>query len=401
MLKILFNNYLLIVDLLLRVILAILIPKLFDPVMLANYSYILVIFFWFMIIDLGTSNGFSLRVIRKYNPESINLAYILSSFLSSFLLTGIIIFIYFLIPYKFLKINFPIFFLTYFSMFFYSYLTTIFRSLGLYKIDFKGKIIVSLCLISIISFNDNLETHLYILFPYMFGSIYLLYAFRFKITTFFKKTKGLISIAIYNMKTGFNLYLTNSLLVVFPLMDKVVFSNLILIENYGNYLFSYSLSSLHILVQSQITNKYYRTLLSQNISENRKKANLILISLVGHIMLFSIILIIINLNVFKSFYSNYLYINQYILQTELICISISILSLLYLIINSKRFAISFIILCYIVPVTIFVFYKLNIIDNIYNWTFVYFFELLIAIIFILKKKMLSFPNKWFSKTFIN
>ena len=189
-----------------------------------------------------------------------------------------------------------------------------FRLYTLLKLyDFKGKIIVSLCLISIISFNNNLQTHFYILFPYTFGSIYLLYAFRFRITTFFKKTKGLISIAIYNIKTGFNLYLTNSLLVIFPLMDKVVFSNLILIENYGNYLFSYSLSSLHILVQSQITNKYYRTLLSQNISENRKKTNLILISLVGHIMLFSIILFIINLNVFQSFYSNYLYINQYTL----------------------------------------------------------------------------------------
>ena len=127
MLKILFTNYLLIVDLFLRIILAILIPKLFDPVMLANYSYVLVIFFWFMIIDLGTSNGFSLRVIRKYNSESINFAYILLSFLSSFLLTCIIIFIYLLISNKLLNINFPIFFLTYFSMFFYSFLTTIFR----------------------------------------------------------------------------------------------------------------------------------------------------------------------------------------------------------------------------------------------------------------------------------
>jgi O-antigen/teichoic acid export membrane protein len=393
MLKILFNNYLIIIALFLRLILAILIPKLFDPAMLANYSYILVIFFWFMVIDLGTSNGFSLRVIRRYNSESINFAYILSSFLSSFLLTGIIIFIYFLIPYKFLEINFSIFFLTYFSMFFYSFLTTIFRSLGLYKIDFKGQIIVSLCLISIISFNDNFPTHFYILFPYLFGSIYLLYAFRFKITTFFKKTKGLISIAIYNIKNGFNLYLTNSLLVIFPLMDKVVFSDIILIENYGNYLFSYSLSSLHVLVQSQLTNKYYRTLLSQNISENRKKVNFILISLFGHVMLFSIILFIVNLNLFKSFYSNYLYIDQYILQTEFICISLSILAPLYLIINSKKFAFSFIIVCYIVPVATFVFYKLNLIDNIYNWTFVYFFELSIATIFLLKKKMLSFPNK--------
>ena len=53
-------------------------------------------------------------------------------------------------------------------------------------------------------------------------------------------------------------------------------SGVILIENYGNYLFCYTLSSLHILTQNQITNKYYRLLLSENRSDNEKKLNLIL-----------------------------------------------------------------------------------------------------------------------------
>lgn len=43
--NILKGNYLLIIDLFLRIVLSILLPKVFDPVMLAKYNYVLVLFF--------------------------------------------------------------------------------------------------------------------------------------------------------------------------------------------------------------------------------------------------------------------------------------------------------------------------------------------------------------------
>jgi O-antigen/teichoic acid export membrane protein len=268
--------------------------------------------------------------------------------------------------------------------------TTIFKGLGLFTIDSIGKIIVSLGLIVLILFSNNLDTYYYILVPYLLGALYLLYAFRFKVNTFFKKTISVVNIGIYNIKTGFTLYLTNSLLIAFSLMDRVVFSGVIFIENYGNYLFCYTLSSLHVLTQNQITNKYYRLLLSENQSDNKKKISLILISIFGHIILFSVILFIVNLDIFKSFYSKYKYLNQYIITTELICIFISILSLLYLIINSSKVRMPFLILSYFVPVTVLVLYKLKLIDNFYNWIFVYAFELLIAMYLLFKKKFFYF-----------
>ncbi len=387
--KILTNNYLLIIDLFLRIVLSILLPKAFDPVMLAKYNYVLVLFFWFMISDLGTSLGFSLRIIRKYKSDSVNFAYILYSFLFSFFLTGSIIIIYFLISTVSI-INFPTFFITFFCLSFYSFLTTIFKGLGLFTIDSFGKIIVSLVLILLILFRNNLDTYYYILFPYSFGAVYLLYSFRLKINAFFKKTISLVNIGIYNIKTGFTLYLTNSLLIAFSLMDRVVFSGVILIENYGNYLFCYTLSGLHILTQNQITNKYYRLFLSENRSDNKKKINLIFISVLGHIILFVVILFIVNLNIFKSFYSKYKYLDKYIITTELICISISILSLLYLIINSSKVRMPFLLLSYFVPITMFVLYKLKLIDNFYNWIFVYTFELLIAVYLLFKRNFFYF-----------
>jgi O-antigen/teichoic acid export membrane protein len=388
------NNYLLIVDLFLRVVLAILLPKVFNPAILATYNYILALFFWFMILDLGSSQGFSLRVIRRYNFDSVNFTYIISSFLFSFILSSILIVVYFSISNDFLIINFPNFFLTYLSLLFYSFLTTIFRSLGLFKIDSIAKIIVSLVMIILVLFNRNLVTYFYILIPYLLGSFYLFYVFCSKINFFFKKTKSFLSIGIYNIKSGFNLYLINSLLIIFPLMDKVVFSKIILIENYGNYIFSYSLSSLHILVQSQITNKYYRLLLSEKITENNKKLTVLIFSIFFHIILFAFIVVIINLDIFKTFYSNYRYINQYIITTEFICISISILSLLYLIINSGKVIVFFLILCYFIPFTTFSLYKFNLIDNTYFWIFVYIIELLLAFLFLFKKFFTSFRYKF-------
>ena len=386
--NILKSNYLLIIDLFLRIFLSILLPKVFDPVMLAKYNFVLVLFFWFMISDFGTSLGFLLRIIRKYNSDSVNFTYILHSFLFSFFLTGTIIILYFLLP-NVSKINFLPFFITFFCLSLYSFLTTIFKGLGLFTIDSIGKIIVSLGLICLILFNGYLDAYYYILIPYLLGAIYLLYSFRFKINILFGKTINLFGIGIYNIKTGFILYLTNSLLIIFSLMDRVVFSGVILIEYYGNYLFCYTLSSLHVLIQNQITNKYYRLLLSENKTDNKKKINLILVSVLCHVVLFSIIFFMIDFHIFKNFYSKYKYLKDYIITTELICIFVSILSILYLIINSSKVRVSFLFFSYLIPIIIFILYKNELFDNFYSWIFVYAFELFIAMFFLFKKDFFS------------
>lgn len=336
-----------------------------------------------MISDFGTSLGFLLRIIRKYNSDSVNFTYILHSFLFSFFLTGTVIILYFLFP-NVSKINFLAFFITFFCLSLYSFVTTIFKGLGLFTIDSIGKIIVSLGLICLISFNSYLEIYYYILIPYLLGAIYLLYSFRFKINFFFGRTISLIGIGIYNIKTGFIFYLTNSLLIIFSLMDRVVFSGVILIEYYGNYLFCYTLSSLHVLIQNQITNKYYRLLLSENKTDNKEKISIILVSVLGHVVLFSIIFFMIDLHIFKNFYSKYKYMKDYIITTELICIFVSILSIFYLIINSSKVRVSFLFFSYLIPIIIFILYKFDFFDNFYSWIFVYAFELLSLCFFFLK-----------------
>lgn len=378
------KNYLLVLDLFCRIILSVLLPRVFNPEMLANYNNFLILIFWIMILDFGLSQGFALRLIRKYDQYSVNINYIFQSLVFSLILGFGFFLIFFLIFNKDLQFDFVEFFMTFFFVLVYSYFSTIFKSFGLFEVDSISRIIVSVLLILLIVGNNNFPPYVYILFPYMSGLIYMSSVFFTRVRFSSRRFKSFSRVAAYNVKLGLSLYIINSLLLIYPLMDKVVFSKLLSIENYGNYLFSYMLSSLHILIQNQITSKYYRQLLSDKEIDNKSKLRILLVSILIHIILFLLILFLVSTKGFKSFYANYTHVSDFILLTEFICMTISILSVCYLVLNSGRVRIAFLVLSYFIPLVTFILYKFNLLNDLFYWILVYLLEFLITGFFLFK-----------------
>lgn len=385
-------NYLLFLDFFLRIILSVLLPKLFDPADYAGYNYQLVLVFWFLILDFGSSLGFSLRLIRKYNKEYLNIGYVASSFIFSLIFSSIFIVIFFIFLNKNPQISLESFWLTFFFLSLYSFLSTAFKSIGLVNTDFLGRVFTSSSLLILLILGFNLSIHIYILIPYAIACIFYIVAALRSQGFFFLMPRNFIKYGLQNVNEGFVFYLTNSLLIAYSLMDKIVFSNLMNKHEYGNYLFCYSLSSLHILVQGVIASKYYRMLLSNDATDQRKKWKLLLVTTIGHLILSCSIIIGINLTLFEKFYSKYQILNKYIYITEGMCIIISILTLLYLILNSQKVNKLFLLISYVVPIFFFSLYKLKLIENIYFWLVFYLIELVIACCFSIRNYFLKKAN---------
>jgi hypothetical protein len=152
--KLIFNllrqNYLLGIDFFLRIVLSVFLPKLFIPEKYAEYNFLLALFFWFLILDFGSSMGFSLRIVKYYRPSFFNLGYFLSSFAFSVCFSSVMIFFFFIVINDNEKIHFLSFFGTFFILSLYSFLSTTYKCLGLINTDFIGRIVTSLSLIIIL-----------------------------------------------------------------------------------------------------------------------------------------------------------------------------------------------------------------------------------------------------------
>jgi hypothetical protein len=264
-----------------------------------------------------------------------------------------------------------------------SLLSLIFRSLGLYQIDIKGRILASfscLILFLLVKFSKlNINIIYFIILPYLINLLY--YIIKILKTKLIHKNDSYnYKIIFTNIKMGYRIYIMNIALLSLSMLDKFVFNKSFNKIQLSLFYLSLSISSIHTIFQTQINNMFYERFLS-NINSLRSSIKIVLFSLTFNLSVSFFIFLFFYLGGFEILFPKYDFNFQFLVFSEFIANMNALIGLLFLILIGQKLNknISYFVL--LLPILIYTFFELNLLNNHYYWFIVY----LIILIFLVFK----------------